>query len=203
MDVGDLSVELSLQVTNSEQDFSWPEYGLNLHIPENILPEGVQQCSIVIKPRIMGDYKLPEDSYLVSAVYSIKCIPKCQFLKPVTLEIQHCAKPKNTHKLSFVRAIRSSSEQKTSFFHVVEAGENSQTDSILYSCFPHHTSYGFVELSKFCQFGVIQRDINERDYCANVYYREDNARKHGVYFTILWNTNTHKKVSMVIIIHAC
>ena len=204
MHAGDLSVELSLQITNFEQYFSWPEYGLSLHIPENSLPEDVQQCSIFIKPRIMGEYKLPEDSHLVSAVYSIKCVPKCQFSEPVTLEIRHCAKPKNIHKLSFTRAIRSSSEQKTSFFHVVEAGESSQTQNgILYSCFPHHTSYGFVELSKFCQFGVIQRDTDERDYCVNVYYHEDNIRRYGVYFTIMWNTNTHKKVSTIMTLYTC
>ena len=200
--VGDVSVELSLQVTNSEHYFSWSQFGLSLHIPEDSLPEGIQQCSIFIKPRTMGDYKLPENSHLVSAVYSVKCVPKCKFLQPITLEIQHCAKPKNTHKLSFARAVQSSSEQKVSFY-VVEAGESSQIDGILCSYFPHHTSYGFVELSKFCQFGVIQRDTDERDYCVNVYHREDNARKHRVYFTILWNINTCKKVSAVIIVVWC
>ena len=191
-------------MTNAEQNLSWPEFGLSLHIPENSLPEGIQQCSIIIKPRTMGDYKLPEGSHLVSAVYSVKCIPKCQFSEPVTLEIQHCAKPKNTRKLSFVRAVRSDSkpETSTSLFHVVETDKNQRMDGVLYSCFPHHTSFGFIELSKFCQFGIIQRDTDERDYCVNVYYRGDDARKFGVYFTILWNTTTHKKVSMVIIIIA-
>ena len=200
---GDLSTELSLLVTNSEQYFSWHEFGLNLHIPENSLPEGVQQCSIFIRPRVMGEYQLPKDSHLVSAVYSIKCVPKCQFTEPVTLEIQHCAKPENIQKLSFIRAIRSTSEKKAAQFHIIEIGEDSQTDGIFYSSFPYHTSYGFVELSKFCQFGVIQRDTDERDYCANVYYREDSARQHKVYFTILWNTNTHNKVCTAMTLYTC
>jgi hypothetical protein len=194
---------LSLKITNAEQHLSWPEFGLSLHIPENSLPEGVQQCSIFIKTRTLGDYKFPKDSHLVSAVYSVKCAPKCWFSKPVTLEIQHCAKPKNTQKLSFVRAIRSDSEQKTSFFHSIEVGETQKMDGILYSCFPCHTCYGFLELNKFCQFGIIQRNTDERDYCVNVYYREDDAKKFGVYFTILWNTSAHKTVSSFMLIVLC
>ena len=195
--IGDLSSELSLIITNAEQYLSWPEFGLSLHVPENSLPEGIEQCSVSIKTRTLGDYKFPKDSHLVSAVYSIKCVPKCRFSEPVTLEIQHCAKPKNTHKLSFVRAIRSDSKEKTSLFHAVETGETPEMDGILYSCFPCNASYGCIELSKFCQFGVIQRDTDERDYCVNVYYQENDAKKFGVYFTILWNTSTHKKVSTV------
>ena len=113
----ELNSELSLIITNAGQYLSWPEFGLSLHIPENSLPEGIDQCSMSIKTRTLGDYKFPKDSHLVSAVYSIKCIPKYRFSEPVTLEIQHCAKPKNTHKLSFVRAIRSDSEQKTSLLN--------------------------------------------------------------------------------------
>ena len=99
-----LIAETSVLVTNSEQLFSWDECGLSLHIPKNSLPDDTQLCSIYIKATIMGNYQLPQDIHLVSTVYWIECVPKCQFSQPLTLEIQHCAKPESASRLCFIKA---------------------------------------------------------------------------------------------------
>ena len=64
----DLSAQCSMLVTNSERHFTWDEFGLNIHIPEKSLPEGVQLVRVHIRSAITGDFQLPHDTHLVSAV---------------------------------------------------------------------------------------------------------------------------------------
>ena len=175
-------------MTNSERHFTWGEFGLNIHIPEKSLPEGVQVVRFQIKSTITGDFQLPQDTHLVSAIYSIRCSPKCQFTKPLTLEVQHCAKQENNHKLSFIRSTSGSS------FHIIEPGENLLTENIFCSHFLRHTSYGFVELDKFCKFGIVQKGTDERLYRANVYRHEVDIRHQRLHFSIVWDSNAHNKV---------
>ena len=173
-------------VTESEQLFSWHEYGLSLHIPENSLPDNLHQCSIHIKASIMGDYQLPQDTHLVSAVYWINCVPKCQFSEQLTLEIQHCAKQENLSKLCILSA---HSEVNNGMFQTINNGSQSG-----YGVFPHHSSYGFIELNEFCRISVGQNGSKERNYCASVYYCEEEATACKIHFVIMWNTNAHKRV---------
>ena len=184
----DLTAETSLLVTNSEQQFTWHEYGLNIHIPENSLPEGVQQCSIHIKANLtLEGLHLPQDTHLVSAVYSFKCSPKRQFVKHLTLEIQHCAKLENNEELSFVRSTSGSN------FQIIES-RDVLSENVYYSHFPRHTSYGFVELDKFCKFGIIQKGIFKRLYRANIYRYGVDQRHHNFHFIIVWDMKIHNKV---------
>ena len=136
----------------------------------------------------MESFQLPQDTHLVSAVYSIKCIPKCQFSKHLTLEIQHCAKRENNEKLYFVKSTSGSNSQ------MIDSGENLKNENILYSHFPRHTSYGFVELDKFCKFGVVQRGETDRLYRANIYHYGFDSRHHKFHFNIVWDTKAHNKV---------
>lgn len=175
-------------MTNSEQYFSWHEYGLQIYIPENSLPEDMHQCSVHVKVSIVGDYKLPQDVHLVSAVYSVKCIPKCQFSKPLILEIQHCAKPENIHKLCFNKSDKTGSK-----FHIIDGDGGVQTNTFD-SFFPQHTSYGFLELDKFCETAIGQKGTPEPCYRANIYRREEDARQHTFHFNIVQDTNAHNEV---------
>ena len=184
----DLTAEATVLVTNSEQHFTWHEFGLNIHIPEKSLPKDARLVRIHIKSAIMGDFQLPQDTHLVSAVYSIRCLPKCQFAKPLTLEIQHCAKPENNHKLCFIRSTSGSN------FHVIEPGDNLLTENIFCSLFPRHTSYGFVQLDKFCKFAIVQKGTDERLYRANVYHHEVDIQHQRLHFSIVWDSNAHNKV---------
>ena len=173
-------------VTDSEQLFSWPEYGLSLYIPENSLPDDLHQCCIHIKASIMGDYQLPQDTHLVSAVYRMECVPKCQFSEPLTLEIQHCAKQENLSKMCI---LRDNSNENNGTFQTIVNGSQSN-----YGVFPHHSSYGFIELNEFCRIGVGQKRSKEHKYCGSVYYCEEEATVCKIHFVIMWNTNAHKRV---------
>ena len=182
--VESLSAETSVLVTNSEQVFSWCDYGLSLYIPKNSLPDNLHQCSIHIKATIMGDYQLLRDTQLVSAVYWIECVPKCQFSKPLVLEMEHCAKPEHTPNLQF---IKSDLEEE---FHAISTDFQSRNQAI----FPSGSSYGFIELNSFSRYGVTQKGSKERRYRSSVYYCEENSESHQIHFVISWNTRAHKKV---------
>ena len=174
-------------MTNSEQLFSWDEYGLSLHIPENSLPNNLQQCSIHIKATIMGDYQLPQDTHLVSAVYWIECVPKCRFSQPLTLEIQHCG---TQGELYF---IKDDSKDHNEMFAIIDGG-----------VFPLNSSYGFIELNEFCRTGVgKKKGSKEREYCASVYYQHKGTVVCNIHFVIMWNSNPHKKVHAVALSSHC
>ena len=189
-----------VEVTSSEQYFSWHDYGLHLYIPEKSLPDDIQQCIVHIEASITGDYQLPQDIHLVSAVYSFKCVPKIQFSKPLTLEIQHCAKQENIHKLCFIM----SKSRANPSFHVIGLDDHSQFEIV----FPKHTKHGIIELDKFCDYGIAVlnpesskldqgRSDEVVDYCVNVYrqHHEGDPKCHRIFFAILWDTGAHNKVS--------
>ena len=173
-------------MTNSEKLFSWDECDLDLYIPENSLPTNLQQCSIHIKATIIGDYQLPQDTHLVSAVYWIECVPKCQFSRPLTLKIQHCAKPDSASQLCFVKASSMHYSEEDVSFEIIPGD------------FPQRSSYGFIELDSFFGgYGVGKKGAKERLYCASTHYSEEH-KGQKIHFTIFWNTKVHNKVCIII-----
>ena len=180
-------------MTQSEQHISWDQFGIKVYAPQDSKPEEIQQCIVHVEVNTMGNHQLPQNTYLVSPVYSIKCIPKCQFTKSLILEIQHCAKQDNVHKLCFI-----SSTGANRRFDIIDSGDDT-ADHVYYSFFPRHCSYGYIELDRFCQFAVAQtqteRGLCKRIYRANIFYEKENARRYKVHFVILWDTNAHNKVN--------
>jgi hypothetical protein len=161
--IENLKAEINFVVTKSEQYFSWNQYGINLYVPQDALPEEMQQCIIHIKINTMERCQLPQDTYFTSPVYLIKCIPVCQFSKPLILEIQHCAKQNILHKLCFVRSTNADLS-----FDIVDAGN----DHIYHTCFPQHCSYGFIELDRFCRYATAQTQT-ESDATAQTQTESD------------------------------
>ena len=129
----------------------------------------------------MGDYQLPQDTHLVSAVYWMECVPECRFSRPLTLEVQHCAKPEGASQLCFVKASSMDRGEERINFETV-AGN--------FSC---HSSYGFIELDSFSGYGVGEEGAEDREYSASTHYSEEN-KSHKIHFTIVWNTKVHNKV---------
>ena len=93
--------EVELVVTNEAMNFQWKDHGFKLHIPENALCEGIPEYSINIKASLAGQFEFPEGYELVSAVYWVKTTPR-KFIKPVFMEVQHCASFNNPSQLHFV-----------------------------------------------------------------------------------------------------
>lgn len=88
-------------VQHTAQQFTWEGFGLKLHIYEDCLPAGMEQCSIHIKTSVAGLYEFSENTHPVSPVFWLHCIPECNFCKSIGLEIQHCGKPTGDSRLSF------------------------------------------------------------------------------------------------------
>ena len=99
---------------------NWEEYGLRITIPHEAVPL-YDTVEVAITALVGGEFILPEDTELVSAVYAISVSKP--LLKPVQLEIQHCVsieQPAHRNYLSFATA---PSDQPPYQFKPVEGGE--------------------------------------------------------------------------------
>ena len=133
--------------------------GLKLHIHADSLPEGTDQCTIHIMVSLAGEYKFPEGTSPVSAVYWLCCEPQCTFTKPIRVEIQHCSTKQNLSKLKIVRAF-CSQDQLPYKFKPLEGGR-----------FSADTSYGAIEVKGFSGFGVVEESTSsERLYYNQLFY---------------------------------
>ena len=178
-----------VSVTTSEQYFNWKGYGLHLYIPEGALPLEIEACTISIDASVEGNYVFPENSYPVSAIYWFCCVPRCKFLRPITLEIQHCAKQQNLQTLSFVKARSVEGQSEVKF------NKAFGFCSTYRGVFPNHCSFGFIQLDSFCGYGVVQEGSEDRQYRANLYYLPQSINHCQIHFTVLFNTDAHHSVS--------
>ena len=180
--------EKVVQVTNEEQHIVWEGYGLRLHIPHNSLPEGVNQCHLKIKVALAENFEVPEDSTLVSAVYSLSHdFGDKELQHPFTLEMQHCANTSALNDLCVVRAIDVSSK-----FEIFTGGD--------FTC----SGYGAVDLCHFSLFGIILESISllcfPLKYCAALYYTGIMHRQFDFEVFIIQDLDTQEEVCNVIMV---
>ena len=177
--------ETSVQVTNQSQTIHWAGYGLKLHIPQGALPAGLNECRLLIKVGLSGQFELPQNTSLVSVVYWLDSEPRCKFSKLLTLEIQHCVKPTHTSTLSFIHA-KCSQKLLPYVFEPVEGGE-----------FSSESSYGCVQLDHFSLLGVGCNDpiAGVRLYRACLFYLSSGANLRHIHFVIIWDEEPHTTVS--------
>ena len=169
--------------SSGAQEITWEGFGLKLHIDEDSLPAGIDECTLTIKASLAGQYEFPDNSYLVSAIFWLRCEPMCKFTKPVTVEMQHCARSENVAnlKLKFVRADCS---QKQLPYTFKELGGD----------FTSHNSYGVVEVNGFSALAITQSGSEEREYCSQVFYLGPPSSCR-IHFTVTWNDEAHLTVS--------
>ena len=172
----------SIVVTSSSLEQEWEEYGLKLYIGSNTLPQGTDSCKIWIKVSLSGNYEFPDNNHLISAIFWFCCEPPCKFTKPVTIEIQHCAKSENISKLRFVKAV-CTQKQLPYTFKQIEGH------------FGSHSSYGIVNLNKFSGVGITQEGTKDREYCAGLYYNEQEFQRTCIDFVVTFNLKTCLTVS--------
>ena len=181
--------ETTLVISNSvAQHLEWKSFGLRVSAEEHSLPSGVDQCTIKVMVSIAGHYEFPENAHLVSAVFWFQCKPLCKFRKPITIQVQHCAKPENAAKLKFVKAFCTQKALPYSFKYV-EGGY-----------FHASSSYGVLDLRSFSGIAVTQEGSEDRLYCAKLYYLTPHIllpqeHQHGIDLVVSWETDVHMKVS--------
>ena len=160
--------------------------GLKIHIHEGSLPEGLHQCKVYIKVSLAGEYEIPENSYLVSAIFWLRCEPQCTFTKPIIIEIQHCSSIENASRLKIVRAFCS---QKHLPYKFKPVGGR----------FDSKRSYGVLEVNHFSGYGVVEEESSDskRMYYSQVFYRgpHNHQHSHQIDIVFVWNTEAHINVS--------
>ena len=181
-----------MQVTNEEQHIFWEGYGLRLHIPPNSLPEDHTQCNVKIKVALSGNFQLPEDGILVSAVYSFSHdLGNMELRRSVTLEMQHCANNSTLNDLCVFKAT------KTPCAYELIAGGD-------FTC---SKGYGAINLYHFCYYGIIWNRVrslfssNCFNYCAKMYYTKISFCQFDFELFIFRDLDTQKKVCDVIILY--
>ena len=135
--------KLFLLQNDSPQLLNWEEYGLRIAIPQGAVQQS-DTVEVAITALVGGEFILPEDTELVSAVYAISVSKP--LLKPVQLEIQHCVsieEPAHSNYLSFATA---PIDQPPYQFEPVEGGE-----------FPIGSRYGSLFITKFSLWNVFER----------------------------------------------
>ena len=151
--------EVGLLITNEAKSYSWEGCGFKLNVPKKSLPEGISKYPVNIKSSLTGHFELPEGLELVSAVYWVY-VPG-QFMKPVTIEIQHCANFSSPSQLHFVRA--SCTQKSLPYkFKVVDGG-----------LFTLGSKYGALSTTRFSGNGIAKEVApgeHSCQYCAQVYF---------------------------------
>ena len=188
----DVIAETSIQVTNQSQTFPWAGYGLKLHIPQGPLPTGLNECRLLIKMGLSGQFALPQNTSLVSAVYWLDSEPRLKFSQPLTLEIQHCVKPNHSSRLSFVHA-KCSQTHLPYAFEAVEGGIFSSESA--YGCTQcEHFSLMAIICNPFLLFNNTQVPEVQL-YRASLYYIRKGANQIDIHFVITRDQEPHTTVS--------
>ena len=181
-------------VTDYAEQFVWEKYGLKLCIRENSLPKGVEKCTVSIGASIAGLYQFPKNFQLVSAIFWFRCEPVCKFTKSITMEMEHCAKLKNSTKLSFMRA--KCTQEKLPYTLKKIGGR-----------FASDRHFGSIELSGFSGVGIGQEEYQDkhqdsslcqREYGVRVYCIHKNVISYGIDFVVTWNTTAHLTVRFIV-----
>jgi len=179
--------EISVLITSKAQIFHWEGYGLKLHIPQEALPVGLKQCELIVKVGISGQFTLPQNTSLVSAVYWLHGEPQCEFSQPLILEIEHCATSSQKSRLNFARCSHYSLPYN---FEILEEG-NFSSDA--YGCIQLH-SFSLITVLKSLPLLKWIFGADDVKYRARVYYlwREENRRE--IHFLITKDLEAHAKV---------
>ena len=181
----DVIGEASVRVTNQSQNFHWVGYGLKLHIPEKALPTHLEECKLLIKVGISGQFALPENTSLVSAVYWLDSEPQCTFSKHLTVEIQHCALSSQMSRLNFAVA-RCSQSPLPYTFKILKGGE-----------FNSQSTYGCIELQQFSLITLVRNLILGEEnvrYRGSLYYLRRGVAQRDIHFVITRDQETHTTV---------
>ena len=184
---------ITFTYTGKAQSFCWKHSGFKMHLPDHALPASVNECHIQIKASLSGQFKFPEDTEILSSIYWVNC--PHNFSKPVTVEIQHCAKPEHLQypsSLTFIVA-KCNQESLPYQFKTLDGG-----------VFSPSSRYGSIELTQFSGLGVAFQSITQwlglrsydpKSYCARLYYSSSGTNSWEVYFAIMWNLDLHMKVN--------
>jgi len=123
-------------------------YGFKLCVPKNSLPAEVSETQLSVQVSLSGPFQMPSNCELVSAVYWVSSPNK--FVKPITVEIQHCAALSSSKQCSQLAFVHTKCTQKELPYIFKEK---------VGGVFSPHSSYGSLSLSHFSGIGVIIKPL--------------------------------------------
>ncbi len=176
-----------MEITNKSLKFN--NFGIKISVLENSLPEGVDTCVLHISFELSTDFETPANFELVSSIYRVKCEPKVQFKKPLTLEIQHCASLSSDHQQRLVFARATDRSKK---FEILEGGH-----------FPISKRHGSIQLTRFSRLGVFFRKVfglpTEKMYSALLFRKNLPHHTIDVKCVVCQDLATHVQVRFPVI----
>ena len=185
----EVCAETAFEVVSDKlpQKLVWSGYGFNIEVPEGALPPGVT-ASMAVRAIMKGQFKLPDNTQLIGALYWIYCSEV--FLKHIEVNIQHCA-------------IISTEEACENFTFII--AKCSQED-LPYKCierkgvFRSDTQYATVKLKRFSIIAPVGPAGGKRYYVALKFYKQvPNSFDVRFCFIVASNCQPHIKVCT----HAC
>ena len=139
----DVCGETTVKVTGDGQSIDWLGYGLKMDIPPGALPAD-DNCTIAIKAITSGQFSIPHHSEVVSSYYWIYSPRK--FLKPVDVQLQHCARLSSDEDCSQMQFIIARCDQK----------ELPYKFSIKNGVFSPNNRQGLISLPNFSIIAIIR-----------------------------------------------
>ena len=170
-------------VGDKPQKVEWPGYGFFIEIPEGAVPHGVT-VSVGVKVILAGQFKFPENSQLISAIYWISSSEV--FLKEVAVNIQHCAIIENEEQCSLFRFIIAKCSQEVLPYRFSEKrGE-----------FNQHTHYATIKLKQFSIVTATGPVDAETQCAALMLYKQQMASPlvADFHFIVVRNLEPHLQV---------
>ena len=181
------------------QDFESKKNGYKIHFSADALPPEVDECQVHVESSLCGQFQFPENTELISGVYWITTGQ--EFVKPVTVEFQHCAKPEHIENLTFV-VTKSSREDFPYKFDILEGG-----------MFSYGTQYGSINLTHFCGLGIVCQSQghpsliqtlccralppeSDMNYFARLYHKSNGTQTWEMHFVITRDLELHITVSI-------
>ena len=131
-------------LTQEAVTLKFEDYGFKLCVPKSSLPAEVSETQLCVQVSLTGPFQMPSNCELASAVYWVSSPHK--FIKPITVEIQHCAalcSDKQCSQLTFVRT--KCTQKELPYIFKEQVG----------GVFSLHNSYGSLSLSQFSGIGIV------------------------------------------------
>ena len=131
-------------ITQEAVKLKFEGYGFKLCVPKNSLPAEVSETQLSVQVSLSGPFQMPFNCELASAVYWVSNPHK--IIKPITVEIQHCAALSSSEQCSQLTFVHTKCTQKELPYIFKEK---------VGGVFTPNSSYGSLSLSHFCGIGIV------------------------------------------------
>ena len=164
-----------LVVGDKPQKLEWPGYGFYLEVSEGALAPGVT-ASVGVKVILAGQFKIPENRQLISAIYWISSSEV--FLKDLAVNIQHFAVITSEEQCSNFRFIIAKCSQK----------ELPYTFKEREGSFNPHTQYATIKLKHFSLLGETGPESTKLRFTGLKFYKPiPNTLQVDFIFVVICN----------------